>query len=187
MPKAGSNPAVIHNLQVETLYIMGIYKNKLLYFAKITEILSMREYFAPNSQYTNRHDYIYEALPNGDFKRNDNNPKFHPKNDTKRHIRDQSGEYALLSDCFAYWGKECKQISESLIAILPKHRENKHYQSDSDHYKQIMKEVHTLWDFKTIIQNKPHDYPRNQSCKGLCGNENCLVPKRVRHVKRQVC
>jgi hypothetical protein len=56
------------------VYIMGIYKNKLLYFAKITEILTMREYFAPTSRYKNRRDYIYETLPNG-FKRNDNNPK----------------------------------------------------------------------------------------------------------------
>ena len=173
------------------IYIMGIYKGTLLYFAKITKILSMREYFAPNSQYKNRHDYIYETLPDGfqqndnnpKFKRNDNNPKFHPKKDIARHKRDWLGEYALLSDCFAYWGKSSKPISESLMDILPKHQENKHYKGDSDNGEQIIKKIEEEcythgWDFKTIIQGVPHDgdlkyiiqndphgYPGKQSCK----------------------
>jgi hypothetical protein len=78
------------------------------------------------------------------------------------------GKYVLLSDCFAYWGKESKVISEGLLDILPKHQENKYYQGDSDNGAKIMKEVDKLykWNFKNIIENEPHEYMRNHSHKG---------------------
>lgn len=160
------------------VYVMGIYKNTLLYFAKITEVLSMRDYFSPKSRYKNRHDDIYDVLPD-DIKRNDNNPAFHPKEETTRHRLDWLGEYALISDCFAFWGKDSKAISKCLIDILPKYRESKLYKGDSPHCEQVMDELSILWNFKDIIQNEPHNYQRNQSRKGCGQSENNLVPERV--------
>ena len=168
------------------VYLMGIYKNTLLYFAKITEILSMREYFAPDSRYKNRFDYVYIYDKSSDnFQRSDKNPNFY--HDATQQRRDQLGEYALLSTCFAYWGKESKKISTGLLGVLPKHQENKCYQGNTRDGEQIMQAVRTQWNFKDIIQNEPRNLSREQCCKGSCASENHPVPKGVRHVKRRVC
>ena len=161
------------------VYVMGIYKNKLLYIAEITKVLSMRDYFAPNSPYKKRHDYIYDALPDElnrndipKFRRNDNNPDFHPKGKTGRHRRDWLGKYALISDCFAYFGKDCKSIPEDFLESLSIPRGYKTFKNDSPENKQVFDDVKkflkNFWNFRDIIQNEPHDYLRNQSRKG-CG------------------
>ncbi|MCL2790876.1 MAG: hypothetical protein FWD79_09570 [Desulfobulbus sp.] len=156
------------------VYVMGIYKNKLLYFANITKILLMEDYYAQDSYYKMRYDYIYE-FSSGIPKRNNNNRKFHPKGETAQHRRDWLGKYALISYRFAYWGKESKTISEDLINILPKYQENKKYKGDSHHGLLIMNEVSALWDFNSIIQNEPHNYLRNQSHKECGKSENNLI------------
>jgi len=147
------------------VFVMGIYKDKLLYFAKITDVLSMREYFAPTSPFKNRHDFIYE-FSSGVYKRNDNNPYFHSKDEIEKHRHDRLGEYALISDCFAYFGKKCENFSKELIDILPKYQENKHYKGGFLYFELIWKEVSKFWDFKKNIQNEPHDYRQNKSCNG---------------------
>jgi len=148
------------------VYLLGIYKNKLLYFAQVTEVITMAEYFAPNSKYRNRLDCIYDWL-NDKFSRNDNNPKFHPKNDTGRHRRDWLGNYVLISNLFAYFGKKSSAIPQNLLAILPKGQDCKNYAGDSSEGKLIMDEVSKVWNFHDIIQNEPHEHIQN------CGSNKC--------------
>ena len=148
----------------DEVYLMGIYKNKLLYIAKITEILNMEDYYSSNSLYKNRLDYIYKALPGG-FERNGNNPKFHPIGETAQHRKDRLGKYALISDCFAYWGKESKPIPQRVLSVLPKFQESKHYVLDTPEGKQLKHFIESMWNFSEIIQKEPHK-PTIINCKG---------------------
>ena len=165
------------------VYLLGIFKNELLYFAQVTEIITMSEYFATNSQYRTRLDCIYDALPNGGFQRNKNNTAFHPLSDTTQHTKDWFGGYALISDCFAYFGRESLAIPYTLLADLPKGQENSHYDGNSAVGKRILDEVKKHWNFKDLVQNKPHSFLSTSSCgnRGCGRHENNPVPKGVRH------
>jgi hypothetical protein len=146
------------------VYVMGIYnKIELLYFARITEILRMEDYFAPDSRFGDRLDSIYR-FADGEFTRNDNNPEFHPKDKVCLHKKDWLGEYVLLSDCFAYFGEKSPRLPSNLLKMLPC-RGHKPY-DDSGDVARILKEVHSLWNFKTCIQNRPHDPKRYCVGKG---------------------
>jgi len=137
------------------IFIMGIYKNKILYFAEVTKILEMKVYYSPNSEYVNRHDYIYKYSSNN-FKRNEKNPGFHPKNDKAQHINDWLGVYALISNRFAYFGEEGKPIPEELLDILPKWRETKNWSLKSNEGQMIMDEIKKHWkNFNKNIKNLP--------------------------------
>jgi hypothetical protein len=139
------------------VYVMGIYnETELLYFARITEILRMEDYFAPDSRFGNRLDSIYR-FANGELTRNDNNPRFHPKEKADLPKKDRSGEYVLISDCFAYFGEKSPKLPSNLLK-LPR-RGHKPY-DDSGDVARILKVVRSLWDFKTCIQNRPHDPKR---------------------------
>ena len=162
----------------DEVYLMGIYKNKLLYFAKIAKILNMEDYFDPNSPYKGRHDDIYEIFSGG-FKRNVNNPKFHPKGQIEVHRKDWLGGYALISNCFAYWGKESKVMPQNLLKMLPLFQGHKCYELNTPEGMQIMCFVEKLWDFKNIIQKSPHDYINNINSKGCGKNENHPVPQGI--------
>jgi hypothetical protein len=135
------------------IYVMGIYKTELLYFARITEVLRMEDYYAPDSRFGNRLDSIYR-FADGKFTRNDNNPEFHPKDETCLHKKDWLGEYVLLSDCFAYFGRESPRLPDDLLKKLPRY---KRFDGDTSDGAHILKAVGSLWDFKTCIQNRPHD------------------------------
>jgi hypothetical protein len=162
------------------VYLLGIYKNTLLYFARVTEVITMAEYFAPNGKYKHHLDCIYDTLPNGGFRRNDNNPKFHPKDCIKKHSQDWLGEYVLISDIFAYFGKESSAISlKNLSKDLPEKQGHMPYDSNSDDGKQIIDEVSKRWDFQTVIQNRLHDDIRNCHSKGCGKNESKTVRKRL--------
>jgi len=163
------------------IYLLGIYNNTLLYFAQITKIITMAEYFAPNSKYKDRRDCIYEISPNGDFHRNDSNPGFHPKSDREQHRKDWLGEYVLISNLFAYFGNRSKAIPTNLLNILPKAQENKHYDSSSSDGKRILDEVGKHWNFQDIIQNDPHDRLGDCGNRGCGKNENNPVSKGLRH------
>jgi hypothetical protein len=138
------------------VYVMGIYKTELLYFARITEILRMEDYYAPDSRFGNRLDSIYR-FADGKFTRNDNNPEFHSKEKTCLHKKDWLGEYVLLSDCFAYFGRESPSLPADLLKKLTRY---KRFERDTSDVAHILKTVGSLWDFKTCIQNRPHDPKR---------------------------
>ena len=164
-------------------YVFGIYQKMLLYFAKITEIITMADYFVPGSHYKNRYDNIYDFLQDKhDFERNGNNKKFHSKKETSQHTKDWLGEYVLISNCFAYFGRESKPISQDTLDILLETcRKREPYHGDSPVGKQIMDEVRKRWNFKDIIQGVPHDYNQVCNSKGCGKSESHPVPKRVRH------
>ena len=148
------------------VYLLGIYDDELLYFAKITGILSMTDYFASDSPYKKRQDDIYDVIPAG-FRPKKNNP-----HKTPQQKRDWLGEFALISDCFAYWGKESAAIPQNLLDILPQYREPKHYQPDTNDYNIIMDFVKNLWNFKDNIKGKPHNYAQDCNSKS---RKKCII------------
>lgn len=149
------------------VFVMGIFNNELLYFAQITEIVTMLDYFVPENKYRNRLDCIYDALPKGDYIRNENNPNFHSKICTKKHISDWNGEYVLISNCFAYFGRESIPMSSDLLGILPTGVGHKFYNGNFSQGIRIFDEVWMHWNFSDVIQNKPHDFPPK------CNNTGC--------------
>ena len=115
----------------DDIFVIGIMKDRVLYVAKITEVLTMSEYFSIY-EYRNRKDCIYDVVSkNADYllKRRDGfNAYFHGnavKDAEKQHICDRLGTYVLLSDEFSYYGIARKDIPFSMSECLPKGRESK--------------------------------------------------------------
>lgn len=111
----------------EDIYILGIYKNRLLYYALVTDILSMKEYFSAEAKavYGTRKDQIYDTI-NDQLKRNNFLPHIHPEG-SEQIIRDANGVYVLISDRFTYYGDKAPRIPEDIVVLLPKNRECKKY------------------------------------------------------------
>ena len=108
----GSKRNGINYLQ-DKVYIIGTYRDKFLYMALITDVMTMKEYFTDISN--GRTDNIYDVKDNNII-RNGNlqSEKIHI--DELQNIRDVAGEYVLLSDDFIYLGKDAV-----LIDILKKY------------------------------------------------------------------
>ena len=139
------------------VFVLGVYGvTKLLYFAKITEVVTMVDYFT-DSKYKNRLDNIYDVLSIEPlrYKRNKNTNPHHIHPEDCEHNDDWAGEYVLISDCFAYWGKKCPELPQNLLDILPRCK----YSFDPDQQKEIIGFVRNqnLWDFETLIQNEPNE------------------------------
>lgn len=113
-----------HKSKEDIVYLVGMYSNCVLYVAKISEIIEMRDY---SKKYKNRRDNIYDFSTSGEGKRNKTNILFHPADDKNQHIRDLSGKYALISNKYRYFGKDYKNhsISKELLEYLPKKQEFK--------------------------------------------------------------
>ena len=116
----------------------GKHETKLLYLAKVNEIMTMEDYYA-DSQYSARSDYVYSVIPPADrkldpsanycfyLKRNRRNQYFHntvcpkgeqPLEDAQRlWIKDQLGTYVLLSREFVYLGKKSETCSIHLSSF----------------------------------------------------------------------
>lgn len=154
----------IDNNQID-IYLMGLYKKTLVYVALITDILSMEDYYTPNSQYKHRMDYIYNFVQ-GKLKRNGNNPDFHNRNETGQHRRDRLGKYVLISTHFAYWGRNGIELPEDFLKILPKFRETKSYDNSSPNGNWILSIIGKRWNFKDIIQNEPRHPNKTYQRKG---------------------
>lgn len=129
-----------HKDKKDEVYVMGIYKDYVLYAAKISEIISMEEYYS-NNNYSNRLDYIY----NSKKERNKNNPLFHPEGDGSQLRRDWNGVYVLLSDNFSYNGEGYTEYSaEKIKNFLPVRQETKGYDNNSDGF-------NTVFDFLSEV------------------------------------
>lgn len=148
------------------VWLMGTLKNCLLYFAKITEVVTMIEYFS-NQKWRSQKDQIYSVVGGESLTRNGSNRLFHPKEDHDGHARDALGKYVLLSDHFVYFGSESrnKPIDKGLIEILPKRQE--HLCFSGDEYQRILNFVEGYWDFtECYICNTPNRMLLNETCKG---------------------
>ncbi|SEL35789.1 hypothetical protein SAMN02910353_02436 [Ruminococcus sp. YRD2003] len=112
--------------KTDDIYLLGTYKNKFLYLARITNIVTMYEYFSRMSK--NRTDSIY-SLDDGKLVRNHHlwNEGVHV--DEKQNIRDIAGEYVLLSDDFTYLGKDAV-FDELVDKYNAKFRETKLYKGE---------------------------------------------------------
>lgn len=112
---------------VDEIYLFGIYKNGMLYYARITDVLTMDEYFSTRgkSVYGDRTDQIYDAEA-GILKRNDLLPHIHPKG-SRQNEQDRNGHYVLVSRQFTYFGKNAPVIDAEILRMLPKNREVKKF------------------------------------------------------------
>lgn len=115
----------------DEIYILGIYRNRLLYYAMVTDIMDMAEYFSEKRkrEFGKRKDHIYDVR-DGALERNDFVPYIHAKGDI-RNIQDANGVFAILSGKFTYFGRSAPDIPKDLLAVLPRNRETKKYISAS--------------------------------------------------------
>lgn len=135
----GADPAI------DDVYVLGTYKNKFLYLARINNIVTMTEYF--NKMADKRLDRIY-SLAKGKLVRNqwlrDKGIHVEPE----QNQRDTAGEYVLLSDDFIYLGEDAPfvdivnnygaerreiklykgDIAERIISECLKYRDNKKHE-----------------------------------------------------------
>lgn len=146
------------------IYISGIYKNKFLFLAKITDVIEMTEYYShseANKKYRQRKDDIY-CIKNGALERNSFNYNFHGCNEAQ-HKKDIAGKYVLISDEFVYYGKETVMCTDKILELFPKTRgeyptgRNKYRPSDILTDNNI-KESENLFEL----------------IKEFCGGEKCL-------------
>jgi hypothetical protein len=135
--------------KTDEMYLLGTHKSKFLYLAKITNILTMTEYYSTISN--GRTDNIY-SLSNGKLVRNHNlwNEGVHV--DENQNIRDIAGQYVLLSDDFIYLGKDAV-YNELVDRYGARFRETKLYTGDIA--EQLVAECHKYRDSKKHTPTKP--------------------------------
>ena len=111
------------NYATDDVYILGVYKNKMLYFAKVTNVVMMEEYFGGMSK--GRTDDIY-SLVRGKLIRNQNlrNEDVHTEPD--RVVKDLAGKYVVLSDDYIYLGEDAVVI-DGITQYYPNFQETKVY------------------------------------------------------------
>lgn len=137
------------NYKKDNIYLLGTHKNKLLYLARITNIVTMTEYFSTMSK--GRIDSIY-SLTDRKLVRNHHlwNEGVHV--DEKQNIRDIAGEYVLLSDDFIYLGKDAV-FDELVDKYNAKFRETKLYKGEVAEL--IVAECQKYRDGKKHLPTKP--------------------------------
>lgn len=111
----------------DEIYLLGIYHNRLLYYAKVTNVMDMTEYFSEKrkKEFGRRKDHIYD-VKGGALERNDFVPFIHEKGDV-RNVQDANGVFVLLSSQFTYFGRKAPDLSKDLLTVLPRNRETKKY------------------------------------------------------------
>lgn len=147
----------------DEIFVLGIFKNKLLYYALVTDIMKMTEYFSPaaKSEYGNRIDHIYDT-ENGILKRNNILPQIHPKGDLQND-RDANGVYVIASTVFTYYGSLAPPIPGEVLAVLPIAREDKKYYENDEAFHIIDDYIKGTVFFDGIIGN-PHNSIRKPKC-----------------------
>lgn len=141
----------------DEIYLLGIYKDHLLYYAMITDIMLMTEYFSQKGkmEFGRRTDQIYDVRDDM-LVRNDALPHIHPKGEAQ--IRqDRNGVYVLISKSFTYFGTNAPVISGEMINLLPKNRECKRYAGSSPEGMKIHEyAMRTIGSFGGVA-GIPHD------------------------------
>ncbi len=108
------------------VFILGTYKDRLLYLAKVTKVVTMKDYFSGMS--VGRTDDIY-SYKDGVLERNQHLRKQEIHTETGRIIRDLAGEYVILSDDFVYLGRDAVYVDE-IKEFFPEFQETKTYTGD---------------------------------------------------------
>ena len=99
------------------IYVSGIFQEKLLYFAKITDVIEMKEYFS-SKEYKRRLDQIYE-LDGNELKHIEGN---NTHNDPHFIKCDINGKYVLISNEFVYLGKNAIEVNNDILGYYPENR-----------------------------------------------------------------
>ncbi len=135
--------------KTDDIYLLGTHKNRFLYLARITNIVTMTEYFSTISK--GRIDSIY-SLADTKLVRNHHlwNEGVHV--DGKQNIRDIAGEYVLLSDDFIYLGKDAV-FNEMVDKYNARFRETKLYRGEVAEL--IVAECQKYRDGKKHLPTKP--------------------------------
>lgn len=121
------------------VFVVGTFKDHILYVARISSILPADKYFDKNSQYRNRQDCIYEFVDEGipyeldgycnQFKRRSKfNEFFHyDPEGNGRLVHDIIGGYVLLSEEFVYMGEtyNAYEVPKEIREVFPKRQERK--------------------------------------------------------------
>ena len=80
-----------------------------VYFAKIDEVIDMKEYYADSGRSKGRADDVYKII-DGELHSKENNPH-------KTHYlreKDKGGQYVLCSRQFTYWGSTCGESGHEI-------------------------------------------------------------------------
>ena len=141
----------------DEVYILGTYENKLLYFAKVTNVVSMMDYYDGMSK--GRTDDIY-SVTGGELVRNKNLRKEDVHTEPERIVKDFAGEYVLLSDDYIYLGQDAV-YNDLVAAYTAKFRETKRYEGSIA--EMLVKECRKYADFKKHIPHSP--FKKKGGCK----------------------
>ncbi|WP_155243702.1 hypothetical protein [Butyrivibrio fibrisolvens] len=141
----------------DDVYIMGTYKNKMLYLAKVTSVVTMEQYYSGMSK--GRTDDIF-SLKDGKIIRNDWLKEYDVHTDPGRVLRDLAGKYVILSDDYIYLGEDAVYI-ESVVKNNAKFQETKLYVDETA--KKIISDCENYRDNNTHIPNEP--YIKHGGCK----------------------
>ena len=134
----------------DDVYVLGTYQDKMLYLAKVTDVVTMEEYFSGRSK--GRTDDIYK-MSGGKLVRNNRLREEDVHTDEDRIKKDLAGEYVLLSEDFIYLGVDAVSIDivEKYNAVT---RETKVYKGETA--EQIVAECRKYQDNKVHSPNKPY-------------------------------
>ena len=134
---------------VDDIYLLGLYRSKFLYLAKVTDVVTMTEYYQKMSK--DRADDIY-SLENGQLIRNNKLRKEGIHLNKDDNTRDILGKYVLLSNDYIYLGKDAVKIDIAL-KNAPGSRGQRLIQGDIA--KEIIKECLKYRDGKEHLPNEP--------------------------------
>ena len=144
----------------KNIYVLGTYHNKFLYLARVTEVISMEEYFRTRSK--GRTDNIY-SFKNGSLDRNDflRKDKIHTEAD--RIIKDLAGQYVLISDDFIYLGRDAADI-DIVKQYNPNFQETKTYTG-----KTAEAIIQACESYRDDEKHLPHDPFETKTDSKKCG------------------
>ncbi len=109
--------------KTDDVYVLGTFKNKLLYLAKVTNVVTMDEYFGGMSK--GRTDDIY-SFKDGELIRNNKLRTQNVHTEPDRIRKDIAGQYVVLSDDYIYLGRDAVSV-DSITKYYPNFQETKKY------------------------------------------------------------
>ena len=109
------------------MYVLGTYKGKMLYLAKVTNVVTMMQYYSGMSK--GRIDNIYQVV-DGELVRNEWLADENVHTEQGRIKRDLAGKYVILSDEYIYLGEDAVHI-DSVSKYNARFRETKIYTDET--------------------------------------------------------
>lgn len=138
------------------VYVLGTFQDRFLYLARVTDVVTMEEYF--NGMSDGRTDDIYDFVK-GKLVRNSHLRKQKIHTEPERIIKDIAGQYVILSDDFIYLGEDAVYI-DIVKKYNARFQETKTYTGEVA--EQIIKECMKYNDRK---KHAPHE-PLTPKCGG---------------------